>query len=169
MLCDSDPEKAQEAIGVFSQYMRETMETLDEKELVPFDKELKLTMDFLYMEKLRFEEHISWEFDLQVTDFYLPPLTLVTFVGNAIKHGRDEEHAFLHIKVRTRRQEDMVVLEIEDDGKGFDPDLIMEDGKMHVGIDSARKRVEYLCKGWIKICSSVKGSCTVYVFLPQRN
>ena len=64
-------------------------------------------------------------------------------LNNAIKHAEASE-----IFVQLNREEDSIVIHIEDDGKGFDPDKKYES----MGLENIRSRVNYL-RGSLEIDS----------------
>lgn len=86
-LCGREPETAQEAISTFSDYLRNNMGALEKKELVPFDEELRHIKTYLQLEKIRFGDELAIEYDIEVTNFFLPVLTVQPLVENAVEHG----------------------------------------------------------------------------------
>ena len=56
-----------------------------------------------------------------------------------------------------------------DNGPGFDPEEIKNDGRLHIGIENARERLTRVCGGDLEI-ESVKGQGTkVTIRLPKEN
>ena len=86
-LCDTDPGKASEAINAFSGYLRGSLESLTQENLIPFARELEHTRAYLELEKIADNRRFEVDYDLGVTDFMLPPLVLQPVVENAVKHG----------------------------------------------------------------------------------
>src|SRR5690606_37548930 len=58
-------------------------------ETVPFEQELKIVMDYLALEHIRFEERLRIGYNIRHETLTLPvpPMMLQTLVENAIKHG----------------------------------------------------------------------------------
>ena len=58
-------------------------------ETVPLEKELGIVKDYLALEKMRFEERLTIEMDIDEDTLSqpVPPMMLQTLVENAIKHG----------------------------------------------------------------------------------
>lgn len=86
-LCNTDPQKADDALILFSKYLRKNIAIMDRDEPIFFIQELQHLKDYVSLEKMRFGEKIKFEKNLEVTDFKIPPLTIQPLVENAIKHG----------------------------------------------------------------------------------
>lgn len=76
-LCDTDPKKASVALEHFSYFLRGNLDSLSDSNLITFDKELEHVQDYLYLEKLRFEDRLNIHMEIETTDFLLPSLTLL--------------------------------------------------------------------------------------------
>ncbi|MBQ2581184.1 MAG: histidine kinase, partial [Ruminococcus sp.] len=87
MMCQIDPETAQEATVTFAKYLRGNMDSLKQTKPVPFTIELEHLKKYLYIEKLRFGKKLNVEYDIQTTDFCIPMLSVQPLVENAVKHG----------------------------------------------------------------------------------
>lgn len=87
-LVDENPARARTSITELSNILRSSMQA-EKLEIVPFEKELNIVKDYLALEKIRFEErlHIDFEIDEDTLDQPIPPMMLQTLVENAIKHG----------------------------------------------------------------------------------
>jgi len=153
-LCDEDPDTAQEAIDKFSRYLRTNMKTMAATGTIPFSEELEHTKTYLWIEKLRFEDRLNVEYDIQCSDFDIPPLTLQPIVENAVKHGIGVIEDGGTIKISTRRDNDKVILTISDNGAGFDVEHAFPEGEDHVGMNNVKTRLnKYNCE--LKITSTI--------------
>ena len=87
-LVDENPEGARTAITQLSQLLRSSMNA-DTDELVLLEKELAIVKNYLALEKIRFEDRLSVQFDIDEDTLqqHVPPMMLQTLVENAIKHG----------------------------------------------------------------------------------
>lgn len=162
-LCKKDPDIAAEGIEHFSRYLRSNTEFLGETLLVPFTQELKHLEDYLYLEKLRFGERVQVDYELEVTDFLIPTLTIQPLVENAIRHGITKQQAGGTIKIRTRKENDEIILVISDDGIGFDSSAICNDGTTHIGLMNVKKRLELQCNAVFDIASQPGIGTTVTI------
>ena len=75
-LCDTRPETAKTAVSDFSRYLRGNLDSLKKEGLISFSDELRHTQAYLSLEKLRYEEALEVAYDIKVSDFLLPPLTI---------------------------------------------------------------------------------------------
>lgn len=166
-LCVKDPETAAEAVSHFAKYLRRNMDSLTEKRLIPFEEELSHLDNYFYLEKLRFRGLVELVYDLKTTNFMLPVLTLQPLAENAVRHGRSGGRKAITITVATERLADGWLLTVSDNGSGFDLEASIK-GSGHLGLESTRKRVEYLCNGRLSV-SSVPGIGTsVAIFIPYE-
>ena len=87
-LVDENPSRARTAITELSNILRSSMQT-EKLETVPLERELNIVRDYLALEKMRFEERLSIELDINEATLQqpVPPMMLQTLVENAIKHG----------------------------------------------------------------------------------
>lgn len=142
-LCDSDVERAQETILAFSGYLRQNVEALERKELMPFPWELEHVQNYITLEKLRFEDRLNLKYEIDVDDFELPPLSLQPLVENSVKHGLAKLNRPVTISVLTRRTVDGgVQIKVIDDGAGFDPKTLTESEDEPKSIECIRKRLQ---------------------------
>lgn len=155
-LCDINAERAKTAISEFSIYLRGNLDALSQKGLVPFEREMDHVKIYLSLEKMRFEEELTVAFDLQTTDFCLPPLTVQPLVENAVRCGVGKKEGGGTVSISTRENGDQIQVSICDDGVGFDKDAQIGDGRSHVGIQNVRARLRAQCGGSVAI-ESVPG------------
>lgn len=118
-LCEMDPKKAQEAVGIFSDYLRAALRSMEKAERVPFSWELQLIENYLKLEQMRFSSRLSVTYDIAEETFLIPPFTVQPLVENAVKHGM-RENTGIHIRITCARADAGYRVEIHDDGIGFD-------------------------------------------------
>ena len=166
VLCHTDPEKAAEITGNFSSYLRRNLSSLDEPGLIPFEKELEHTKAYVQIEETRFP-NVHVRYDIQDSDFSLPPLTLQPMVENAIRHGvRIREEGI--VEVITLRLGNCHELLIRDNGVGFDEEAVRAAGKSHVGLRNVRSRIESMCGGTMLTDSRIGEGTTIIIRIPLR-
>lgn len=168
VLCGEDPKLAQKTIKDFSAYLRQNMNSLNSKDCVPFEKELDHTRTYLTIEKLRFEDLLRVEYDIQYSDFMLPPLTLQPIVENAVKYGIRGREDGGTVQIQTRKKNNKIYIRVKDDGNGFDPAAVQDDGKTHIGLANTRRRIESMCGGQMVIESSAETGTSVTIILEEK-
>ena len=140
---------ANEYLRVFADLIRQNMHNVS-KELIPLQKEIDLITNYLSLEKLRFEDKLNYKInlddDLELYDIMIPPLLIQPLVENSIKHGilpLKTRSGFIQVNIR--EQNDVLVIEIKDNGVGLNNSEAKE-GSLHesFGLDNIRKRIEQL-------------------------
>jgi sensor histidine kinase YesM len=83
-----NPHAARRAIDLLSELLRTALYKRDEM-LIPLKEEIALVNDYLELEKIRLEERLETNIniDQQLLQTPVPPLSIQTLVENAIKHG----------------------------------------------------------------------------------
>ena len=168
MMCQIDPDTAQEATVTFADYLRGNMDSLKQTKPVPFETELEHLKKYLYIEKLRFADLLNIEYDIQTTGFYLPLLSIQPLVENAVKHGVGMKEDGGTVKISTRETETSYEVVIEDDGVGFDVNEQKDDGRSHVGMENTKKRLHDMCGAQVVITSVIGEGTTARVILPKE-
>ena len=137
------------------------MDSLSRKEPVDFSEELKHLEIYLSLEKMRFNKKLNIVYDLQVTGFMLPALTVQPLAENAVKYGICQKDNGGTLTISTRETADSFQV-ISDDGVGYDPTATQYDGRTHIGIDNVRGRLWAMCAGRLEI-KSKKGEGTIAI------
>ena len=166
-LCEIDPELARITIHSFSKYLRNNIDNLDCRELIHFDKEMSFVRSYLDIEKVRFDDELQITFDLPVTNFHLPVLTVQPIVENAVKHGTSKKEGISTLCISTRETDTCYEIEIRDTGVGFDTNRPIDEHK-HIGISNIRQRLEHLCNGTLTIESTIGQGTTVIIQIPKQ-
>lgn len=167
-MVDDEPMLAKSTLIDFSTYLRANYELLSSSRLVRFDKELNNVEAYLSVEKQRFGDDLQVEFDIQAKDFYLPPLSVQPMVENAVQHGLMDRDGGGKVVIRTRETQKAHVVSVIDDGIGFDPTTIPDDGRPHVGIESVRALLVSQCNGQLSVESRPGNGTTVTMVIPRR-
>jgi sensor histidine kinase YesM len=82
-----DAEKSRELLYDFSQYLRNSFDFDNLDQFVSVDHELNFIRSYLSIEKTRFGEALTIEYDIENTKIRIPSLILEPLVENAVKHG----------------------------------------------------------------------------------
>ena len=167
-LCGTQPDKARKMVDKFSTYLRDNLESLDQKDMIPFSREFDHIQTYLELEKIRFEEELSVVYDIQTENFLLPVLTVQPLVENAVKHGITKKRGGGVLTLSTREEPGQFVITVSDTGVGFDPAHAPEDGKRHIGIENVRLRLEDMAGGTLRIDSSPGAGTTAVVTIPKE-
>lgn len=136
-LIRKDSERAQQFIDEFSSVYRYTLDVID-RPVVELREELEFAKSFLYLQKIRFDEAVQTEIniDVQKLKYFVPPLAVQTLLENAFKHNKASEESPLQIKIFN--EDNMLVI-----NNNLQPKLKSSTSK-GVGITNLKKRYELL-------------------------
>ena len=167
-LCDRDVQTAKQAISDFSDYLRWNLKAVRKSAPIPFSEELEHVKVYLKLEKLRFDERLNIEYDIETTAFLLPVLSVQPLVENAVKHGICPAEDGGTVTIATREYPERFEVTITDNGVGYTPGQEMADGRMHIGVDNVKKRLEAMCRGKVEIQSEEGKGTRVTVTVPKE-
>jgi sensor histidine kinase YesM len=133
------PEQAQEMLVALSDYLRYTV--LSTKQTISgLQEEIENIERYLSIEKLRFENKLNYEFDIDPECFQLkiPSMLLQPLFENAIKHGVYENINAVFITAKAKKDTDYLYIEIIND---FDPDNLSRKKGSGTGLKNVRERL----------------------------
>ncbi|ULT54878.1 histidine kinase [Neobacillus drentensis] len=149
--------------------------------LVPFEDELKHVQNFLQIQRIRSGVSLSCEIDTdqRLMDIHIPPLILLTFIENIVKHALDiyEPITVLIKAALIENEHDKYVnIMIQDSGKGFSAEalvkinqgIIHKDQGQSIGIWNVKQRIKliYGDKACIKASNSNNSGARIDIILP---
>ena len=160
-----NPVATKKAIGDFAKYLRQTLTSNSENELIPFEKELENLQAYFRLEKIRFGNKLNIVYDVEEKDFDVPAMSVQILAENAVKHGVSVKREGGTVGISTKRRDGAIVITVKDDGVGFDPVKTLD--STHVGINNVTNRIRSLLNGTVKIESEIGHGTTVTVTLPE--
>lgn len=164
-LCYTDPDKAAEAIVMFSSLLRRKVDFNKYAKLVPFSDELESIGEYMAIQKLRFKDTIIFQTDITTEDFEIPPLSIQTLVENAVHHGLRKKANGGIIQLKVDKKKNTIIIQVIDNGVGFDTVQCCTE---HIGsgIENCRFRVESLMGGTVNVKSKPNIGTVVTVTIP---
>ena len=158
-----DPDKAQKGLDDFTEYLRANLSSLTDTGLISFSSELKHIETYLSLEKMRFDDRLSVKYDIQTSEFLVPPLSIQPLVENAVKHGILKKIEGGEIIIKTSEDDNAYIVEISDNGVGFDINSLNKDDNSHIGLNNVKYRVQSMCHGDLIVKSEINKGSTVTV------
>lgn len=146
-----------ESMALFtSEYLRYLFQS--NKDFIKLEYELNHVNDYLSIQKLRYGSAISYQCNVQAgtAEAVIPPLLLMTFIENAIKHCVSLTVTLqitLTIKKQKKDEADYLRIIIQDNGPGFNEDILnvlnnhqalASEGGSRVGIRNTIERLSFL-------------------------
>ncbi|MEE0946159.1 MAG: histidine kinase [Acutalibacteraceae bacterium] len=165
-LCIIDPSKAGELVHNFAKYLRGNFGELDNPKPILMSQEMEHVHHYISIENVRFPD-MTFSFEMNSDDFHIPALTIQPIVENAIKHGLMKLSKGGTIRVVSYETESHYCVSVEDDGVGFDTDVLLDERK-HVGIRNIRGRLKAMVNGTLEIESRVGIGTTVLIKIPKE-
>jgi LytS/YehU family sensor histidine kinase len=167
-MCESSPKQAKNLTLEFSHYLRTNLDTLTNTAPIPFVQELKHVACYLKIEKARFREKINVVYSIQCQDFLIPALSVQPIVENAVRHGITKKAEGGTVRISTYCTDTSYVIEVKDDGIGFDTEEKPNDGKTHVGLSNVQARIVSMCHGEMTVKSIVGVGTRVLIEIPME-
>lgn len=160
-----DPDKAKQAVTQLSNVLRSSLQA-GKQELIPLTKEMEIVRDYLEIEKARYEERLTVEWDIAkgTERVQIPPLMLQTIVENSIKHGIAKLPDGGLIAIHTTLMLDAVEINVINSGH-YDPEARSDSS---LGLENTRNRISlsFGSEGWLTIGNHGDDQVKTTVHLP---
>ena len=165
-LCMLDPPKAGELVHNFAKYLRGNFGELDNPKPILMSQEMEHVHHYVSIENVRFPD-MTFTFEMNSEDFYIPALTVQPIVENAIKHGLMKLPKGGTIKVVSYETDEDYCVSVIDDGVGFDTNAEI-DNRKHLGLRNIRERLKVMVNGTLEIESTVGVGTKVLIKMPTE-
>jgi signal transduction histidine kinase len=138
-LIDNSPEKAEKLTESLADVFRYALDST-RVERVTLDQELTFLESYLAIEKARFNERLSYSFEVDpaARKHLIPPMILQPLVENAVRHGIGQKLEGGSVRVIARVNADTLTLCVEDTGVGF-----VRERPGGVGLTNTRDRIKH--------------------------
>lgn len=171
--------KTRKMIDALSVLMRNNLSISEE--IVPLSTELDTIQNYLYIQKIRFQDRIS--FDIQCEPecmkCRLPAMILQPLIENAIIHGLEEKMAPGLLRITVQKKE-CLFIQIYDNGVGVSPDILKklseqstaETSIQHrgIGISNVRRRLTLIYgRDILEIESMLNEGTTITIRIPYQD
>lgn len=163
-MCKYDAKKADRAIICFARYLRSNIDVMQEDEPVLFLKALSHLEEYWELVRIRYQDKYQFRTQIEVDQFFIPPMVLQPLVENAIKHGFAGKIEDGTITLRTWMEDGKYKISIEDNGVGFDPETV---SSKSVGIRNVRSRLQYMVNGELDIISKPGEGTKAVITVPR--
>ena len=139
-LIAEDSEKAREMLLRLSELLRYSLEA-GRRDKVTLAEELRIVEGYLALEKLQFDQRLSWRFEIsqEAIEAMIPPMLVQQMVENAIKHGIAQDKAGGEILVSAHQRSSGLELRVENTGS------LKPSSSKGFGIENVRERLRLSC------------------------
>lgn len=160
------PDTAYQMVGDFSTYLRANIDTINNDKEIKFSEELRHIKAYTSIEQMRFGERLEIIYDIREEEFCLPPLSVQILVENAVIHGIQSADGGC-VWIRSYQDDRWYVVEVEDNGKGFDGKDSIGNSKS-TGTKSAELRLRKLSNASLNIYSEKNVGTKAVVRIPKK-
>ena len=124
----------------------------DKRDVVSVEEDLQITREYLRIQEIRYGDRLRVEMavDESILRNRIPAMTLQPLVENAVHHALEEMLDTCVIRISGGREDEGVVLSVEDNGPGMDEDILnkLESGEiapegLGIGMRNIHRRVQY--------------------------
>ena len=117
----NESDKAQDMLQHLSRFLRHTLED-DNAETVSLDQELESLSLYLGIEKIRFEDRLKLDFDIDslAREALVPSLILQPIFENSMKYAISESESGGTVALKARVVDSELQMEVSDTGPGMD-------------------------------------------------
>ena len=139
-----DPAKAQVSITQLSNILRNSL-LADRRKTVDLQEELRTVVDYLELEKVRYEDRLKYSIETNPQAIYwqVPPMMLQTLVENGIKHGVSKEMGGGFVNVNSEIADDILLITIRNSGSLVSTDSTTSESG-GVGLKNTAERLSIL-------------------------
>jgi hypothetical protein len=139
VLIQSDPDRAVQMLDQMNDFLRATLAASRATEH-SLQAEFDRLRDYLALMQIRMGARLDFSLDLQpeMAHVQVPALILQSLVENAIVHGLEPKVQGGHITIRASQEAQQLLLQVADDGLGFDSTQMQEG----FGLAQVRERLQ---------------------------
>jgi two-component system LytT family sensor kinase len=143
-LIRSQPETARMVVQKLSGLLRRLMRS--QEQFVTLREELEAIDEYLDIEVIRFGARLAVRKEIgpDTLEIIVPSMILQPLVENAIKHGLARKVGPGHMTIRSRRERNLAVLEVEDDGLGISDERLETAMSSGIGLSNVRERLRVI-------------------------
>lgn len=170
-LVHDQPRTAERMVTRLSELLRASLDSPHTQETTLRD-ELRLLERFLDIEQVRFSDRLQVEIAApeDLLDLEVPALLFQPLVENAIRHGIEPLESHGQIRISARREQDRLILTVEDNGPGLSAAASPASRRGGIGLSNTRSRLRHLYGDdqSLELLPRPGGGTEVRVTLPAR-
>lgn len=164
-LIAQNPERAREFSGSLARFLRAVVDA-EKKKTISLREELDICEDFIQLEEMRGRPtRLSVRLGHKEEKIAIPPLTLVTLIENAAKHGLRNSPDPLNVEVSADWPDDRHLrVRVTQPGTLIPPN----DGNHHAGLDLVHRQISMIFgdQGRVELKETTPGTVVAELILP---
>lgn len=167
MAVKGETDKIRSVLSSMSRFYRMVLSRGDY--IITIEEEIRMCQSYMEIQMMRKKEKLQFLLDVdeQVYPYLIPKITLQPLLENAVSHGIDEKNGGDGtVKLSGYIEDDRIVLRIQDDGAGMNPEsmkqMYAEDDREHYGLKNVKTRLMIFYDNQAQLlCDSAPGIGTV--------
>lgn len=164
-LISENPSKAKRSVDLLSDILRFSIYSKDS--FATIEDELQMIYDYVELEKLRFEDRLQLnvEIDDTLLSFKIPSLCIQTLIENALKHGIQKSIKGGTIKLTITKKTEHIEITVQNPGQLINKDEIQNES---LGLKNLEKRLHLQYKGMaaFSLLEKPKGTVVATITIP---
>ncbi len=152
------------AITLLADHLRYNVDAASSN-LIEFSKEIDNVYNYVELKNLRTKNKFNVIYDIDYQDFKIPVLSIEPFVENAIKYSMVNEKEDGYIEIATSRDKQNTIVEIKDNGVGFNPENVRENAQ---GIKNVKERYAILLNANVEVNSEIGLGTNIKITIPDE-
>ena len=150
-------------------------------QFLKIEEELKYVNQYLYIQKMRFQEHIIClvEIPEQLYEYYIPKLMIQPLLENAVYHGMEGMYEDGEIQLKIYAVNELVHIDVIDNGEGMTEaqvqkmmqgDVVASKRGSGIGVKNVNDRIKlYFGEAYgVQIISAPDEGTTARIYFPMR-
>lgn len=176
--CYTDGARAGELLAYLSEYLQKSFNIDNTSTTVTLENELELTKAYTEIEKARFGERLTVEYDVDdnLMEERILPLIIQPLVENSIRHGLMKRKTGGVVKIIVKKEIDGIKISVKDNGIGIDnlglvlkKKISLKKSQGGVGISNIKGRLMKYYGTELYLDSKINEGTQVYFTLPVKD
>lgn len=167
----SSIENTREALYCLATYFRAKLNIHYRKNLVSLEEEIDFVKAYLYIEKMRFGDRLTINYDIdEMINCKIPALSLQPLIENAVFHGISKKEQGGMIELSVQREGQFVCIKIDDNGIGIPQEKLQQllnEENSRIGFTNPLKKFKLIKNASLHISSEEGKGTTVIILLPE--
>ena len=175
-------ETTEQMIEALSSLFRYNLKTHSKEALL--SQELKISRDYMYLQKMRFGQRVEFEIDCRVDEnkVMVPSFTFQPLLENAIIHGIAPKIEGGKVSIFIREQDNRLLIDVADTGAGMEEETLADirrhlqqreeavgDNVVGIGLGNIYRRITTMYEdASLEIQSRKNEGCTIMISIPLR-
>ena len=145
-----DPDRARHMLLNFSDLFRYSLKHTKQQK-VDLEEEIEIVNQYLELVSIQYEEKLAYEIEVEagIEQIQIPPMVLQLLVENAVKHGISQQKEGGLVKVEVSQVANFLDIVVANSGKLTGSTKL--GGRLGVGLENIRKRLEILYNGTARL------------------